>query len=97
VIIYENFTYKGELKFLSPEYEEIGKKLESSDLDAIIGLKLTEKYQKIIEFSFVNTGKSPVERVEMSFKECVTVTDKGLYWGKFETSFKLFTQHVKLK
>ena len=96
VSVYKNFEFVGEVKFLSPEYEEIGKKLDSQDLESIISLKLSQKYQKIIEFQFVNTGRSPVERYEMNSKECIAVTNKLLYWGKFESSFTVLTQQVKL-
>ena len=95
VSVYKDFEFVGEIKFLSPEYEEIGKKLDGQDLESIISLKLSQKYQKIIEFQFVNTGRSPVERYEMNSKECIAVTNKSLYWGKFESNFTVFTQQVK--
>ena len=94
VLVYKDFTLHSELKILNPDYEEIGKKLDTEDLESIIQLKLSEKFQKIVKFSFVNTGRNHIEKFEMDEKECVCVTDKGIYWGKLEKDFEVLTQKV---
>ena len=94
VLIYKNFIPLSEIKILNPEYEEIGKKLDSEDLESIIQLKLSEKYQKIVKFSFINTGRNHIEKIEMDQKECICLTDKGIYWGKLEKEFEILTQKV---
>lgn len=73
-----------EIKFQNAEYDELGKKLEKNDIQRIIELKINENWQKIVMFTFVNTGRTSVERFERENKEFICVTNKVLYWGMIQ-------------
>lgn len=84
-----------ELKFQNLEYDELAKKLEGPDIEAIIDLKVSEPHQAIIGFYFVNTGRTPIEVCELSKKEFICVTSSSIYWGILSnSSFETLTFHV---
>jgi hypothetical protein len=77
-----SFSLLTDLRFPSHEYDEISKKLETNELDALIDMKIGDYLQSIIAFFL------------LSSKEFLSVTTNNCYWGIIDQPYKVLSSIV---
>ena len=87
-----------ELKFQNQEYDDLSKKLDKADIQEIIELGISNQLQQIVDFFFINSGRTVIEQLEQEGKEFICITTNYIYWGivKESNSYHINTFMVNI-